>query len=133
IELCKQAGAKRALPLPVSAPFHCELMRPAADRFAADLALVHFNAPEIPVLQNFGLETPSDPARIRDNLVSQIFSPVPWVETVRRFAARGVRRYAEIGPGKVLCGLIKRIEPDAETLAVNDPEGLRGALDALRQ
>lgn len=128
IELCKQAGAKRALPLPVSAPFHCELMRPAAERFSQDLAQVTLHPPQIPVLQNFGLQLSSDVDTIRSNLASQIHSPVPWVDTVRRFTTFGVRRFLEMGPGKVLTGLIKRIEPDADAQAVNDPAGLREAL-----
>lgn len=131
IELCRQAGAKRALPLPVSAPFHCELMRPAAERFAADLAAVSVQAPRIPVLQNCGLEASSDVGAIRENLVGQIYGPVPWVDTIRRFSALGVRRFLEIGPGKVLSGLIKRIDPEAKVRAVNDPQSLQDALAGI--
>lgn len=131
-ELCKAAGAKRALPLPVSAPFHSPLMQPAAERFAEVLAKVQLQAPAIPVLQNFGLEAVSDPARIRSNLVSQIHNPVPWVATIQHFAAAGVRTVLELGPGKVLCGLNKRIAPDMEALPVNEPDNLQTALAATR-
>ena len=128
VELCRQAGAKRALPLPVSAPFHCDLMRPAAQRFAAEIAGVTLRPPRIPVVQNHGLDTPADPDVIRDNLVKQIYSPVPWVESVRLLAGRGVTTLLEIGPGKVLCGLIKRIAPELEAQAVNDPASLQAAM-----
>jgi [acyl-carrier-protein] S-malonyltransferase len=131
-ELCKAAGAKRALPLPVSAPFHSPLMQPAAERFAAVLAEVQIQAPAIPVLQNFGLETSSDPDRIRSNLVSQIHNPVPWVATIQRFAAAGIGCTLEFGPGKVLCGLNKRIVAELEALAVNDPANLQAALAATQ-
>lgn len=131
-ELCKAAGAKRALPLPVSAPFHSPLMQPAAERFASVLAEVRIQAPAVPVIQNFGLAASSDPAVIRHNLVSQIHSPVPWVATIQRFAHQGISTVIEFGPGKVLCGLNKRIEPDMEALAVNDPSSLQAALAALQ-
>lgn len=131
-ELCKAAGAKRALPLPVSAPFHSPLMQPAAERFAAVLAKVELRSPAIPVLQNVGLEAVSDPARIRSNLVSQIHNPVPWVATIQHFAAAGVTTVLEIGPGKVLCGLNKRIAPDMEALPVNEPDNLQAALAATQ-
>lgn len=127
-DLCKAAGAKRALPLPVSAPFHSILMKPAADNFAADLAAVTLHAPRFPVLQNFGLEMPNDPEVIRANLVSQIYNPVPWVETIGRFAETGITRVLEIGPGRVLNGLNKRINGDMAVLTVNDPASLADAL-----
>lgn len=127
-ELCKEAGAKRALPLPVSAPFHSILMKPAADNFAADLAAVTLNPPRIPVLQNYGLGTPEDPDIIRANLVNQIYNPVPWVDTINRFAAAGITRVVEMGPGRVLNGLNKRINPDMAVQTVNDPASLENAL-----
>jgi [acyl-carrier-protein] S-malonyltransferase len=127
-ELCKAAGAKRALPLPVSAPFHSRLMKPAADNFAADLAAVSFQAPRMPVLQNFGLETPADPDVIRNNLVSQIYNPVPWVDTINRFATAGISTVMEIGPGRVLSGLNKRIHGEMSAMTVNDPASLEAAL-----
>ncbi|MEX1056493.1 MAG: ACP S-malonyltransferase, partial [Natronospirillum sp.] len=125
IELCKAAGAKRALPLPVSAPFHCSLMQPAAEAFAEDLDEVEFSAPAVPVLQNYGLQTETDTRRIKENLVAQIFSPVPWVGTIEGFVTRGVTLVYEIGPGKVLSGLVKRIAPDIAVLAVNDLSSLK--------
>lgn len=131
-ELCKAAGAKRALPLPVSAPFHSPLMQPAAKRFATVLAEVAIQAPAIPVIQNFGLAATSDPVTIRSNLVSQIHSPVPWVATIGQFAKAGITTVLELGPGKVLCGLNKRIDPAMEALAVNEPENLQAALAAVQ-
>ncbi len=131
IALCKLAGAKRALPLPVSAPFHCRLMQPAAERFKTVLDGVTLKSPSIPVLQNFGLRAESDVETIRANLVSQIHSPVPWVETIKLFAAKGVENMLEVGPGKVLCGLVKRIEENLTVNAINDPESLRQALTGI--
>jgi len=127
-DLCKAAGAKRALPLPVSAPFHSILMKPAAEQFATDLEAVALSTPEIPVMQNFGLETPESPDRIRENLVNQIFNPVPWVATINKFADAGISRVLEIGPGKVLNGLNKRIVPEMAVLSINEPAGLNDAL-----
>ena len=127
-DLCKAAGAKRALPLPVSAPFHSILMKPAAEQFATDLEAVALSTPEIPVMQNFGLETPESPDRIRENLVNQIFNPVPWVATINKFADAGISRVLEIGPGKVLNGLNKRIAPEMAVLSINEPAGLNDAL-----
>lgn len=131
-ELCKAAGAKRVLPLSVSAPFHSPLMQPAAERFAMELAQVTLAPPVVPVLQNYGLATSSDVAQIRHNLVLQIYNPVPWVATVQAFALRGITTVAELGPGKVLTGFNKRIEPGLNALAVNDNASLAAALDALR-
>lgn len=131
-ELCKAAGAKRALPLPVSAPFHSPLMQPAAERFAEVLATVSIQAPAIPVIQNYSLAATSDAAAIRSNLVSQIHNPVPWVATIQQFAQSGIRTVLEFGPGKVLCGLNKRIEPAMEALAVNEPGNLQAALAAVQ-
>lgn len=131
-ELCKAAGAKRALPLPVSAPFHSPLMQPAAERFAAVLADVSVQTPAIPVIHNFGLAATQDPVLIRSNLVSQIYNPVPWVATVQHFARAGIGLVLEIGPGKVLCGLNKRIDPAMEALAVNEPDNLQAALAAVQ-
>ncbi len=127
-DLCKAAGAKRALPLPVSAPFHSILMKPAAEQFATDLEAVALSTPEIPVMQNFGLETPESPDRIRENLVNQIFNPVPWVATINKFADAGISRVLEIGPGKVLNGLNKRIVPEMAVLSINETAGLNDAL-----
>jgi [acyl-carrier-protein] S-malonyltransferase len=130
IEACKAAGAKRALPFPVSAPFHSPLMRPAAERFAEVLEKVDLRAPEIAVLHNVGIEPCTDPELIRQKLVSQIYSPVPWVATVNALAARGITRALECGPGKVLAGFNKRIQPDMAIVSVNDAASLAAALGA---
>jgi [acyl-carrier-protein] S-malonyltransferase len=131
-ELCKAAGAKRVLPLSVSAPFHSPLMKPAADRFAGALAKVTLSPPATPVLQNYGLATASDVEQIRQNLVLQIYNPVPWVATVQAFAKRGISTIVELGPGKVLTGFNKRIEAAMNAMAVNDTASLASALTALR-
>lgn len=131
-ELCKAAGAKRVLPLSVSAPFHSPLMKPAADRFADVLAQVALSPPTTPVLQNYGLATTSDVEQIRRNLVLQIYKPVPWVATVQAFAKRGITTIVELGPGKVLTGFNKRIESGLNAMVVNDPANLDAALTALR-
>ena len=128
IENCKAAGAKRALPLPVSAPFHSPLMKPAALKFADLLSAVNVQAPTIPVLHNLGVEPCSDPALIKQKLVEHFFNPVPWVDTINRLAALGVTAALEIGPGRVLSGFNKRIDKDMSVLAVHDPAGLDEAL-----
>lgn len=128
IEELKAAGAKRALPLPVSVPSHCALMKPAAERLAQYLEGVEVRAPEIPVLHNVNVEPANDPAAIRDLLVRQLYSPVRWVETVQRMAMTGISRVIEAGPGKVLTGLSKRITKDVDALAVYDPATLEEAL-----
>jgi [acyl-carrier-protein] S-malonyltransferase len=126
--LCKEAGAKRTLLLQVSAPFHSPLMEPAAREFAAVIADVVLQAPRIAVVQNVGLDPVFDPEQIRQRLVAQIASPVPWVATMQYFADRGVQRLLEFGPGKVLAGLNKRIDGRLDTLAVNDPASIEQAL-----
>lgn len=131
MEHCKTAGAKRALPLPVSAPFHSPLMQPAAARFADVLAGVTLQSPTIPVIQNHSLESTGDVERIRQNLVAQIYSPVPWVATVQKLVAQGVTALVEIGPGKVLTGLNRRSAADITVLSVHDPASLDAALQAV--
>ncbi|MBU4612931.1 ACP S-malonyltransferase [Achromobacter sp. GG226] len=126
----KAAGAKRALPLPVSAPFHSSLLRPAADVLARALAEVTVNAPVIPVLNNVDVASPADPAAIRDALVRQAWHPVRWVETIQAMKAQGVTHIVECGPGKVLAGLVKRIDGDLTALAITDPASLEAALAA---
>ena len=123
-EVLKANGAKRALPLPVSAPFHSSLMKPAADALRAKLADVEFAAPQIPVVNNIDVAVESDPAGIRDALVRQAAGPVRWVETVQALQARGVAAVIECGPGKVLAGMAKRIAPDLSSGAVFDPASL---------
>ena len=130
-ELLKAAGAKRTLPLPVSAPFHCSLMKPAAERLKERLASVALQAPAIPVLNNIDVAVESDPARIRDALYRQAFGPVRWAESVQALRARGMAHLIECGPGKVLAGMVKRIDAEAVSAALFDPASLadvRGVL-----
>ena len=119
-ELLKAAGAKRALPLAVSAPFHSSLMRPAAERLRERLATVALVAPQIPVVNNIDAAAPLDPAAIRDALFRQAFGPVRWVDVVQALRARGLTHILECGPGKVLSGLVKRIDGAAVSLTVLD-------------
>lgn len=130
IAACKQRGAKRAMPLPVSAPFHTSLMRPAGERLAEDLASLVLAAPAVPVVHNVDARTEPDAERIRAVLVEQIHSPVQWVRSVRYIVAQGVSRVVEIGPGKVLGGLCKRIDSAIECLASEDPADLDKSLAA---
>lgn len=123
-ELLKAAGAKRTLPLPVSAPFHCSLMKPAAERLKSKLASVSINAPAVPVVNNIDVRVESDPGRIRDALYRQAFGPVRWFETVQALRALGIGLLVECGPGKVLAGMVKRIDSTAESGAVYDPASL---------
>ena len=120
-EALKAKGAKRALPLPVSAPFHSSLMRPAAERLKDKLAAASFLPPSIPVVNNIDVKTETDVAAIRDALYRQAFGPVRWVETVQAIRARGLSHIIECGPGKVLAGTVKRIDADAITATVLDP------------
>jgi len=132
IAACKAAGAKRALPLPVSAPFHTPLMRPAAERLAADLAATRFSAPAIPVIHNVHARAEPDPAAIQRLMVEQIFSPVRWVDCVTALVAGGATIAVECGVGKVLCGLNKRIAATLATRATEDGDSLAAALAAAR-
>jgi len=127
----KQRGAKRALMLPVSAPFHSSLMQPAADRLRQYLASVKIAAPAVPVINNVDVQTESSADRIVDALSRQAASPVRWVETVQQLAREGVTHVVECGPGRVLSGLTKRIEPALESLSVTDADSLAAALDTL--
>lgn len=126
--LCKEAGAKRALPLPVSVPSHCALMKPAADKLAIALEGLAFNAPTIPVINNADVATEIDPVAIKLALVKQLYNPVRWTETVERMASEGVEELLEMGPGKVLTGLTKRIDRALSGAAVNDVASLTAAL-----
>jgi [acyl-carrier-protein] S-malonyltransferase len=123
-EVLKAKGAKRALPLSVSAPFHSSLMKPAADRLRERLASANFKAPAIPVVNNIDVKVESDVTAIRDALYRQAFGPVRWVETVQAIRARGVTHFIECGPGKVLAGMVKRIEADAVAATLLDPTSL---------
>lgn len=127
----KQAGAKRALPLAVSAPSHCALMRPAAERLAEYLATVPFNTPRIPVLHNADVQAYTDSIAIRDALVRQLHQPVRWVETIQAMRARGIATVVECGPGKVLVGLLKRIDAALNALPAYDTATLQQALASL--
>ena len=123
-DLLKARGAKRALPLAVSAPFHCPLMKPAAERLRERLAGVALSAPQIAVVNNVDVASPGDPAAIADALYRQAYQPVRWVELVRALRARGVTHVVECGPGKVLAGLTKRIDAELVGAAVFDPPSL---------
>jgi [acyl-carrier-protein] S-malonyltransferase len=119
IDAATARGAKRGVLLPVSAPFHSSLMRPAAERLAARLADVAFVPPRIPVLHNVDVAEKSDPEAIRAALARQAASPVRWVETIEAFAARGVTHVVECGPGRVLAGMTKRIDRNLKGLALD--------------
>jgi len=130
-EVLKANGAKRALPLPVSAPFHSSLMKPAAEKLKEKLAATPFAAPQIPVINNIEVKVESDPDRIRAALYEQAFGPVRWVECVQAIKARGVTTIVECGPGKVLAGMCKRIDPDLTGVALYDPATLAEAKGLL--
>lgn len=119
-ELCKEAGAKRALPLAVSVPSHCALMKPAADKFAEALVNVTFNAPTVPVINNVDVQVETNPAAIRLALVRQLYSPVRWTEIIEKMAEEGITTLYEVGPNKVLTGLASRISKEITAKAVND-------------
>ncbi|SJN55422.1 Malonyl CoA-acyl carrier protein transacylase [Vibrio ruber DSM 16370] len=123
-ELCKEAGAKRALPLPVSVPSHCALMKPAADKLAETLQAMTFNTPEISVINNVDVIAETDPEKIKDALVRQLYNPVRWTETVQKMHEQGIEKLFEMGPGKVLTGLTKRIVKTLTAEAVNDTASL---------
>jgi [acyl-carrier-protein] S-malonyltransferase len=129
-ELCKAAGAKRALPLPVSVPSHCALMKPAADKLADDLNSISFHTAVIPVVNNVDVIVAADAAAIKDALVRQLYSPVRWTESIEFLAAQGVGTVIELGAGKVLSGLIKRINKELNTASVTDVASLKDALAA---
>ena len=131
-EAAKSRGAKRAVMLSVSAPFHSSLLKPAADRLAEYMSLVTFNAPLIPVVNNVDVAVISDPARIKDALARQACNPVRWVEVIRHMAGAGVTHVAECGPGKVLAGLSKRIDGTLQGLAITDPQSLELTMQKLK-
>ncbi|MGZ5205801.1 MAG: ACP S-malonyltransferase [Caldimonas sp.] len=131
-ELLKAAGAKRALLLAVSAPFHSALMKPAADRLRERLAGLAIDAPSIPVIDNIDVKSESEPGAIRDALYRQAYGAVRWEETIRAIRGRGVTNVFECGPGKVLAGLIRRIDADAVAAAVYDPASLAAARELLQ-
>ncbi|MGB5638543.1 MAG: ACP S-malonyltransferase [Sedimenticolaceae bacterium] len=130
-ELAKAAGAKRALLLDVSVPSHCALMKPAAERLAVAMQSINFSAPVVPVLHNVNVAEATDPVEIQKLLVEQLFCPVRWVETVQAIAGRGAEIVLEAGPGKVLAGLIKRIDKTLPALPVFDPASLENAMESI--
>jgi len=130
-EVIKGMGAKRALPLPVSAPFHSSLMKPAAEKLRQKLAATPLQAPRIPVVNNIEVKAETDPDRIRAALYEQAFGPVRWVECVRAIQGRGVDTIIECGPGKVLAGLAKRIDGSLTAAAIYDPATLAEAKGLL--
>jgi [acyl-carrier-protein] S-malonyltransferase len=125
MEICKEKGAKRALPLPVSVPSHCALMRPAADKLAEYLKGVTINTPQIPVMHNADVACHDNAEKIKDALVRQLYSPVRWVETVQAIHALGITKAAECGPGKVLAGLTKRIVEGLPCAALTSNESIQ--------
>ncbi len=131
-EIAKAKGAKRALPLPVSAPFHSSLLKPASDRLREYLADVSFSAPSIPVINNVDVAIVTDPQSIKDALVRQAASPVRWVESVRSMQQSGITHIIECGPGKVLAGLTKRIHADLTGDAIYDQATLEKVLETLK-
>ncbi|WP_448213009.1 ACP S-malonyltransferase [Colwellia sp. MEBiC06753] len=129
--LCKEAGAKRVLPLPVSVPSHCALMKPAADELAAEMESITFNAPVIPVVNNVDVAIETEVDAIKSALIRQLYSPVRWTETVEFLAKQQIENLLEVGPGKVLQGLVKRIDKSLNCIAVNDVASLTSAKELL--
>jgi [acyl-carrier-protein] S-malonyltransferase len=132
VALAKKRGAKRAVRLQVSAPFHCSLMRPAGERLAAVLKGIPIADPRVPVVNNVDAEVVTKSAEVKEGLIRQVSSPVRWVDVVRRLVKEGVTVFLELGPGRVLTGLIRRIVGDARALHAEDLASLRAAIDQLR-
>jgi len=130
--LCKEAGAKRALPLPVSVPSHCALMKPAADKLAVALQSVTFNTPQIAVINNVDVVAENDAEKIKDALVRQLYCPVRWTEIILKMAEQGINLQVEAGPGKVLSGLVRRIDKSFTAQAINDTASLETAFAAVK-
>jgi len=132
IEIAKRMGAKRAVAMPVSVPSQCALMRTAAERLGERLEAATIRSPSVPVLHNVSVDTASDPTRIRALLVQQLYRPVRWVEIIQRLSSEAVGTVVELGPGKVLTGLVKRIEKGLEAIGVFDSRSLDNALEVTR-
>lgn len=130
--LCKEAGAKRALPLPVSAPFHTALMRPAADRLAEQIEATTFSVPAVPVVHNVNAQVELDPQKIKALIIEQIYSAVLWVDCVNTIGAQGISTTVECGPGKVLSGLNKRINKELTTLSIETAEDVQTVLNNFK-
>ncbi|HEX2565568.1 MAG TPA: ACP S-malonyltransferase [Burkholderiales bacterium] len=132
IEACKARGAKRAMPLPVSAPFHSSLMKPAGEKLKEYLKKVSLGSPAISLINNVDVRTEANPEAIKDALVRQAASPVRWIETIKAMAAQGVTHVVECGPGKVLAGMVKRIDPALTGIAAADKASLEQALATIQ-
>tara|TARA_B110000003_G_scaffold238783_1_gene244551 strand:- start:7013 stop:7951 length:939 start_codon:yes stop_codon:yes gene_type:complete len=132
MSLCKDAGAKRALPLPVSAPFHTSLMKPAAERLTPLVESTVFSVPVVPVIHNVNGQSQSDPIMIKNLMIEQIYSPVHWVDCVLALRDRGAEHLIECGPGRVLNGLSKRIDRELRSFATDDIDSLENALASLK-
>ncbi|MCW8997004.1 MAG: ACP S-malonyltransferase [Psychromonas sp.] len=130
--LCKEAGAKRALPLPVSVPSHCALMKPAADKLAVALHDIEFKTPQVNVINNVDVVAETDAEKIKDALVRQLYCPVRWTEIIEKMAAEGISLQVEAGPGKVLSGLVRRIDKRFTAEAINDTATLAKSLAAVK-
>jgi [acyl-carrier-protein] S-malonyltransferase len=130
--LCKEAGAKRVLPLPVSVPSHCALMKDAADKLAEEFNSITFNTPQIPVVNNVDVAIETDVEAIKLALIKQLYSPVRWTETIEILAKSGISLVVEAGPGKVLQGLIKRIDKSITSASINDQASLTKALETIK-
>ncbi|MYL22803.1 ACP S-malonyltransferase [Halomonas alkaliantarctica] len=133
IAQCQEAGAKRAMPLPVSVPSHCALMKPAAERLSAAIGEIDLRAPRYSVIQNVDAQAHADVETLRTRLIEQLYQPVRWTECVEAMSAQGAKTFIECGPGKVLTGLNKRIVRGSKGLAVNDPDSLDAALELARE
>ncbi|MAZ87705.1 MAG: [acyl-carrier-protein] S-malonyltransferase [Cellvibrionaceae bacterium] len=131
IEACKSAGAKRAMPLPVSAPFHTSLMKPAADQLADQIEATSFSAPATPIVHNVNAKTEADPAKIKALMIEQVYTPVLWVDCTKALIAGGATQVVECGPGKVLSGLCRRIDKSLTAFATDTPADLDKALAEL--
>ncbi|MBM7692304.1 [acyl-carrier-protein] S-malonyltransferase [Peribacillus deserti] len=131
-ELAKEQGAKRVIPLEVSGPFHSVLMQPAADKFKDTLESIHISEANVPVISNVTANSMTSPHEIKERLIEQLYSPVLWEDSVRTMLDSGVDTFIEIGPGKVLSGLIKKIDRQAKVYAISDQETLEKTLEALR-
>lgn len=130
--LCKEAGAKRVLPLPVSVPSHCELMRSAAENLSVELDAITFNQPSISVVNNVDVKIESDIDAIKQALIKQLYSPVRWTETIELLAKKGTTQMVEAGPGKVLQGLVKRIDKSIQCVSLNDTASLEKVKELIK-
>ena len=131
-DACRRRGAKRVVMLPVSAPFHCSLMEPARARLERDIGRVDLREAQIPIITNFGAQPVRSAAELREALVRQVTSPVQWVESVRRLVSEGVDTFVEVGPGRVLSGLVRRIDRTVRVANVEDPDSLAQTLSLLK-